>query len=279
LEESTVRTKLPLVAEHIEREASIEIVNALSPRDRNRFGVALEVIDGTTLVTATSSDSYFFNRALSLGLTTVATRATVERVVERLAARAKRYLVHVPPQSQPAEIETWLHECGLTRYTRAWWKLVARLPLTAGTEPSAITRATSANVQEVASVLGGVFGIGELGVTAFSSLIDRPGWYVYRAEADGETAGGAILFVRGAVGYLMAGGILARFRRRGLHRALLARRARDAHQLGCQLLVSETGEDLPGEHGPSLKNLGRLGLQPIYLRPNFAPAGMARFSG
>ena len=58
-------------------------------------------------------------------------------------------------------------------------------------------------------------------------------------------------------------------RRRGAQGALLARRIRDAADLGCRWLVTETGEDLPERPNPSFRNMLRTGFELAYQRANY----------
>ena len=61
------------------------------------------------------------------------------------------------------------------------------------------------------------------------------------------------------------------FRRRGAQTALLAARIRRASELGCTLLVTETGEAVDGRPAGSYRNILRAGFEPRYLRPNYFP--------
>jgi GNAT superfamily N-acetyltransferase len=87
---------------------------------------------------------------------------------------------------------------------------------------------------------------------------------------DGETsvAGGA-LFVKGDVGWLGIASTLPAHRRHGAQGALMARRIRDAVELGCRWVVTETGEDTPEHPNPSYHNMLRTGFVLAYQRPNY----------
>jgi len=66
-------------------------------------------------------------------------------------------------------------------------------------------------------------------------------------------------------------GTLPAFRRRGGQGAIMARRIRDAVQLGCRWVITETGEDLPDRPNPSYHNMLRAGFSLAYQRPNYLP--------
>jgi hypothetical protein len=56
---------------------------------------------------------------------------------------------------------------------------------------------------------------------------------------------------------------------RGGQSALIAARMRAAAEAGCGLLVAETGDEKPGEHNTSLRNLMRMGFRVLYKRQNW----------
>jgi hypothetical protein len=62
---------------------------------------------------------------------------------------------------------------------------------------------------------------------------------------------------------------LSDFQGRGAQSALIAARMRTAIEAGCELLVAETGDEKPGEHNTSLRNLLRLGFRVLYKRRNW----------
>lgn len=60
-------------------------------------------------------------------------------------------------------------------------------------------------------------------------------------------------------------------RRRGGQSALLARRVREALTHGCRLMVTTTGEAVPGDPQHSYHNIQRAGFAEAHLRANWAP--------
>lgn len=84
-----------------------------------------------------------------------------------------------------------------------------------------------------------------------------------------------LLFLDGGAGYLAAGATLPDARGRGAQGALMARRVRDALALGCRVIATETGEEIPGEPNPSHNNMVRCGFRVLYKRPNWTRPGIA----
>jgi len=58
-------------------------------------------------------------------------------------------------------------------------------------------------------------------------------------------------------------------RNQGAQSALLAALATEAANAGCRWLVAETGKPAEGSTNPSLNNLLRSGLRPLYDRQNW----------
>ena len=78
----------------------------------------------------------------------------------------------------------------------------------------------------------------------------------------------------GEVGGLLGAATLPPERGRGAQGALMARRMRDAAEMGCKWVITETGEETPDLPNPSYRNMVRLGFKLAYFRQNyiFTPA-------
>lgn len=79
------------------------------------------------------------------------------------------------------------------------------------------------------------------------------------ARVDGEPAGTGSLVIDGGVGWLSGDSTLPQYRGRGIQQAVQAHRLRLAHDLGCDLAVTEA---TPG--GVSQRNMERLGFRIAY---------------
>jgi hypothetical protein len=99
--------------------------------------------------------------------------------------------------------------------------------------------------------------------------VGQAGWRHYLAfDGDRPVATGA-LFVRAGVGWLGLDSTLPEHRRRGAQGAIMAQRIRDAAALGCQWVITETGEDRAENPNPSFHNMIRTGFALAYQRPNY----------
>lgn len=99
----------------------------------------------------------------------------------------------------------------------------------------------------------------------------RPDATLLLAFVDGAPAGSAELSLDGGVAWLSADATLPKFRRRGVQRALQAKRLAMGAEAGCDIAVTEA---LPGS--PSQRNMERLGFRVAYTRVDLlAPAPAA----
>ena len=132
-----------------------------------------------------------------------------------------------------------------------------------------VERIGAAHAAAFAEVACAVFGMPDHLRAWLEQSVGRSGWCHYLAfEGDLPIATGA-LFVQGDAGWLGLGATLPSHRRRGAQGAIMARRIRDAADLGCRWVVTETGEDLPDHPNPSFHNMLRTGFALAYQRPNF----------
>ena len=89
-------------------------------------------------------------------------------------------------------------------------------------------------------------------------LTRAPHHSLWLAELDGVPVATGSLHVRRGVGWLRAANVIRAARGRGIHRALIAARARAAAEAGCELVAAEAH---PGS--VSERNLRSIGLAPI----------------
>ncbi|HUB83468.1 MAG TPA: GNAT family N-acetyltransferase [Bryobacteraceae bacterium] len=98
------------------------------------------------------------------------------------------------------------------------------------------------------------------------AIFAMPGALCYLAAGEsGEPAGGGALAVRDGLATLFADSTIAAFRRRGLHRELIAARLNEAIALGCDMAMAAT---LPGS--TSQRNYERLGFEVAYTKVTLA---------
>ncbi len=138
--------------------------------------------------------------------------------------------------------------------------------------------ATDLRVEEVdeeragdfARAFRGGYGLPELLQPWLEALPGREGWHCFAAYDRGEPAAAGALHVHEGVGWLGMGATVPAHRGRGAQSGILAARIRRAAELGCETVVTETGERVDGRPSGSYRNILRAGFREEYLRPNYA---------
>jgi hypothetical protein len=235
-------------------------VPAVTARDGNVLAFCLE-----------GSADPMMNRVIGLGTELPATRDGVESVLSWFRARrAGRYLVHASPHAQPAELRDWLRAAELRPF-RGWMKF-ARGRDRIVRRPSDLTvRAAGGELGDVfARIARDAFGLPDAATVLTAALCARRNWQCFVSFAADTPAGIGALYVEDGVGWLGFGATLPEFRGRGGQAAILATRLEQAFDAGCRIVVTETGEAVPGDRQHSYKNILKAGFRELYLRENFA---------
>ncbi|MEV6485854.1 GNAT family N-acetyltransferase [Streptomyces sp. NPDC051576] len=269
----------PSVAEQSEAEALHRFQTEAPESVRTALGMTATRIGGGVVLSMREDSTHFWSKALGFGVTAPVTARLVAEVCDFYrAARTPQATLQIAPAFLP---EDWPEICAREGIVRGSSSVklvcttdeaVARADALA-VPPAGIRVAPLAaeHALEWGTVMVRAFGApvehyAEMG----AATVTRPGWHPYGAWLDGELVGTGTLFVRGDTAQFFAGGVLPHARGRGGQTALLAARARAARQLGCRVLVAETGAETPGTHNSSLHNMLRLGFQAAYERPNWS---------
>ena len=238
---------------------------------------------------ATEVDLAFFNRSIGLGVGVPASDEDLDATVDFYRGLGRRVaMAHIAPDALPADIGTRLSARGFAPWTR-WakcWRAIDAGPETGAAAPETVAAATGHPTRVSVSALR-IERIdrghsGEFGAIAASSLalpadstslitapIGRPGWTHYLGWLDDRPVSIGAMFVVDRVAWFGYGATLREARRRGGQTEMLATRLRDAADLGCRMVVTETSEDLPDAPNPSFRNLERAGFRVAYLRRNW----------
>lgn len=208
------------------------------------------------------------NTVQGLGVETPATEAALDAAID--AMEGTTFYVAVAPGARPAELTDWIVARGLEP---GWgWMRFRRGP----DDPPPVR--SSLDVREVrheedteafARVARVAFELDEALDPWFASLPSVPGWTTWIGwDGDEATSTGA-LYVEGDAAYLGWGATLPEHRGKGGQGAMFAARIRRAQDLGCTLLVTETGEmrdDLPSS---SYRNILRFGFREDHVVANW----------
>jgi hypothetical protein len=190
-------------------------------------------------------------------------------------ARSRGVTPYVPVTPGLAEsdgAETWLYAHGFGR-GRAWVKFLRdphppRFACPGGVEVIELGGRDDAPFGMIAAT---GFGLPAWAAAFFSRLPELNRWRCYVARVDGTAQACAAMLLHGGVAEFGIAATLEPSRGRGCQLALLHRRIVDAAVAGCDTLLIETGERVPGHPSPSHRNILRAGFKEAYLRPNWRP--------
>jgi hypothetical protein len=264
-------------AERGELEAFRDLYEAAPPD----LGARVEEIGSAVCIALPEEPrSAMFNRALGLGLEQPATERQLEQVAAFFRELGVEWCVALAPQSQPPEVSSWLATRGFVP-GYAWAKFQRGLedPGVRETELRILGVKAGADVEAFADVFVRAYGTPELFRDWVARLPGRAGWHCFVAF-DGETpAATGALFAKDGVGWLGIAGTLPEHRRRGAQGAILAARIRAAAEEGCEVVVTETGEQVESRPSSSYRNIERAGFELAYVRPNYLSSPSADTSG
>lgn len=245
----------------------------------NPIGAGLLSVGGGVAFALKVIDFGFFNRVIGLGIARPATDADVEATSRfYLDLGLTQSVVQVAPGAQPAELVPWLNARGYVQGAR-WVKLWRGLDGLPEPAPSLrVERIDDSQAEAFGDVCLAAFEMPPQVRDAMTTTIGRPGWTHYLGFEGDTPVSTAALFIAEDVAWLGYGATLEAFRGRGWQTRMFKLRLLDAHDRGCRLAVTETGEETqedPVNH--SYRNMVRMGFSLAYARQNWvrrpAPVG------
>jgi hypothetical protein len=258
------------IVEFGEARAYADLYRAPDPAQARQFGIGLRRLGPAWLYTAAAIDIPLLNRVVGLGVGEPATETQVDDVLAHFdVVGVRNFTIQLSPAAQPAALPEWLAARGLAASSN-WVKMIRAREAPAGV-------ATRLKVELVdagrASTFGDVasagFGMPPALGAWLAAGVGRSGWRHYLALDSGRPVGAGALFISERVGWLGIGATLPEARGQGAQGAIMVQRIRDAIAYGCDWIVTETGEETPGEPNPSYHNMLRTGFQLAYPRPNY----------
>lgn len=220
---------------------------------------------------AAGIESLMLNRVQGLGIARPATEADLDQIAEIFGET--RHAIALAPSARPANLAGMLAARGYTP-GYAWVKFVRPVIAAEPVDTDLRVELIGPELGPVfAEVVAQTFGIPPGVGPRLDQLPGRPGWSCYLAFAGNLPAAAGGLHVGPAGGWLGLGSTLPEYRRRGAQAAIMAARFRRAAELGAELVVTETGENVPDRPSNSYRNILRHGFKVAYLRPNFVSRG------
>ncbi|WP_127502381.1 GNAT family N-acetyltransferase [Actinoplanes solisilvae] len=238
---------------------------------RERLGVAGARIGGGVALAMVNDLTSYWSKALGFGVAEPFTPAVLDEVLGFYREHGVRQAVlQVVPELLPDGFAELAATRGLER-GNPWIKL--------GGDPAAVTAGHSGlkiapvgeqQAEQWANVVLETFGMpaGDL-TTMLASTVGREGWRPFAAWDGDRVVAGANLYINGETAALNAAATLPTHRGQGAQSGLIAARAAAAVEAGCRRIVAETWKPAADGHNPSLENLRRAGLEPLYERDNW----------
>jgi hypothetical protein len=255
--------------ENVERAALTDLYAACPETLRREAGIEAERIGDGVLLVCRSVDSLLLNRFQGLGVEVRPQEEELDRALELFAeAGVTNWLVQVAPGTEP--LADLAIARGLVLHQRVWAKFVLDPVAVPPAESDIVVREIGDDeAMTFGEPVAEVFGLPPPVPEWLAHIVGRPGWRVFVGFDGRVPAGAAAVWIDGGAAWLGFAGTRKSHRGRGLQKLLLARRIAAAIDAGCDLISTETGVPLPGESGPSFRNIQRAGFRVAYERPNF----------
>jgi GNAT superfamily N-acetyltransferase len=241
----------------------IEAAEAVNARECNVPGGATLEIGGGLAVFAGAESP--LTHAVGIGLHGPVSAAQIEQLEQFFRSRgAWRTAIDLCPLADPSVAEA----LGDRGYRAAEFNNVLVKPLnsfSASPTPT-VRRALETECELWSRTVGQGFfeqeDLTEEEMDVGRAIFSMPGSFCYFATAnEEETAGCGALSIHSGLATLFADSVVGRYRRRGLHQALISARLSEAHSLGCDLAAASTA---PGS--TSQRNFEGMGFQVVYTK-------------
>lgn len=266
-----INSNLDALAELSEAEFMYQYLAMATEQTKARLGISTIRLGGGVVLSMRHDSTKYWSKALGFGITEPVSAALIDEIVDFYRNEGSSgATIQIAPHAIPSD---WDEICARhrIRFDSSWFKLACELiHFRPGASELPVTPVGYGDVAQWASVILQGFGMPEeqlLDMVVASA--QHPSFRPYAAWDGNAIVAGANLFINGAVGSLNSAATLPRHRNRGAQSALLAARADEASSAGCKWLVAETSQPVLGETNPSLDNMLRSGLRPLYLRRNW----------
>jgi GNAT superfamily N-acetyltransferase len=223
------------------------------------FSSATEVGGAVVLSVPEAPDSPMLNRVVGLGIERPATDPDVDAALSAIDAGVTFY-VALTTGARPVELPEWLRARGLEP---GWGWMAFRRGVEDPASVETSLRLVEVKTRDEAAAFARVVRVSyELPEETEPRLARLPdvGWLCWLAFDGGEAAGAGALYAAERVAYLSFAGTLPEHRGKGAQSALLGARISRAAGLGCDVVVTETGERRGDRPSNSYRNILRAGF-------------------
>lgn len=260
--------ELAIRAEQALAASMRDLYDAAPPDLAAELGLHLLDIGGAIGTCSAQWDTIHVNRVFNLGVTEPATEAAIDDFIAFYRKAGVRFAVGLSPIARPATLAKWLA-------ARKFAQVSNTTILHRGIEPLETQTALriacidTPSAAMFAEVLCEGFPLPDFFGRWLAATVGRPGRRHYIAFDGITPVAAAMIFVHEKVAVLDFAATLDSYRRRGAQRVLIAQRIRDAAELGCTLVITNTEEDTPENPSWSCRNLQKAGFRITYLQPSY----------
>lgn len=253
-----------------------DFYHALPAEPAESLGIEAIRAGASLCLTARGIDHPFFNRVMGVGLDGPAEDALVWAADHYGSVGIRRWMLQVPPHAESDTFRAASSAHGVIRLP-GWTKHVVSTSTDVSARSELRVEPVRDRAAQWARIVADGFGFPAPLTPWLEALADRDDWHLYLALDGDEAVAAAALYVGPPMssdppmGELTLTATLPDHRGRGAQSKLVARRIRDARDMGLDWIVTETDEQLPGRPNPSYRNLIRLGLPARYVRGNWGP--------
>ena len=261
------------LAEAAEAEFMFQYESSARPATKQTLGITASRIGGGVALSMRRDVTGYWSKALGFGISEPVTSDLVDDLIAFYVAEdTPGAVVQIAPDLLPHDWSEIARRRGLTP-TSPWIKLFGAVDdvQTGHTTDLSVRPVEPVDFSRWATTTLRGFGMPTAGLAdMLAEALSHPDFRPFAAWDGDDMVATANLFVHGPVGSLNAAATLDAHRNRGAQTALIAARATAAADEGCRWLSAETGKPADGEVNPSLNNLLRCGLRPLYERQNWA---------
>lgn len=262
--------------EDLEMAMFEDFYRALPPEPAESLGIEASRVGRSLRLTARGIDHPFFNRVMGVGLDEPAEDVLAWAMDHYGSAGVRRWMLQVPPHAETDTFRSASTARGVIRLP-GWTKHLASASIEVSASSELQVERVDAGAAEWAEIVADGFGFPEPLMPWLEGLARRDGWHLYLALDGDEAVAAAALYAGqptdsgSRIGELTLAATLPDHRGRGAQSKLVARRIRDAHEMGLDWIATETDEQRPDRPNPSYRNLIRLGLSARHVRGNWGP--------
>ncbi|MEW5809727.1 MAG: hypothetical protein AB1925_09750 [Actinomycetota bacterium] len=253
-------------AERAEAEFYYQLIS-MAPEDC-RLGAATARLGGGVITSVRDDVTGYWSNALALGLDEPITDTLVEQIIDFFIAQSNPGArILVPPAVLPAQWAA-IRDRHALRANFARFQHICDINDVCDVASTGLRVGIAADVGEWTRFTMRGFGMPDGDIADMLMPGYGSGSVQLFSAWDGDcVVAGAALFVWQDVAVLNSGTTLATHRNRGAQSALIAKRVVAAKEAGCRWLVTQTADPGSDGYSPSLNNMIRAGLTPLYARP------------